>query len=477
MTRKYISIIAIALLFLSACTDDITRFNKETKLASSVPAGSLFSNSVKTLSDGLASASVNVNIFRHFINHWAQAVIQEEANFDYITRSINDAWWTRMYRDVLNDLKESARIVNSDLTLNQLQKANQLAMIDIMQVYTYNILVTTYGDIPYTQALDDAQLFPKYDDAKTIDIDLMLRLENDIAKLNVAAPGFSASEDILFQGSVSKWISFANSLQVRMAMTLADADNAKAKVAFEKAEPFAINSTTNDAFIKYYSATPNNNPLYDQLVLANRTDYIAAKDLMDVLNTFSDPRKAGFFGVNNVGEYVGGIMGQPNDYPKMSKPSARVAAPNAPNTLIDFVEMEFYRAEAAERGYTVSGTAELHYNNAVRTSIIYWGGTSNQADVYLARPDVAYTTAQGGWKQKLGFQKWIALYNRPFEGWLEVRRLDFPKLTLPVNPISGYPNRLKYPSNEQQLNGANYTSAAAKIGTDKSETKLFWDKF
>ena len=161
----------------------------------------------------------------------------------------------------------------------------------------------------------------------------------------------------------------------------------------------------------------------------------------------------------------------------MSKPSARIAAPSAPNTLIDYVEMEFYRAEAKERGFTVSGTAELHYNNAIKTSVIYWGGTSVEADTYLARTDVAYTTATGGWKQKIGFQKWIALYNRPFEGWLEVRRLDFPKLTLPVNPISGFPNRLKYPSNEQQLNGLNYTSASSKIGGDKSETKLFWDIF
>ena len=477
MKKRYIIIVLGAILTISACTDDITRFNEETKLASNVPAGSLFSNSVKTLSDGLASASVNVNIFRHFVNHWAQAVIQEEANFNYITRSINDAWWTRMYRDVLNDLKESARIINTDATLNPAQKANQLAIIDIMQVYTFNILVNTYGDIPYTQSLDDQQLFPVYDDAKTINTDLMQRLDNDISKLSTAAAGFTASEDILFQGSISKWISFANSLQVRMAMTIADTDNAKAKAAFEKAEPNAINSIANDGIIKYFSATPNNNPLYDQLVLANRTDYIAAKDLMDVLNNFSDPRKPGFFGLNNVGLYVGGIMGLPADYPKMSKPSARVAAPSAPNTLIDYVEIEFYRAEAKERGYTVSGTAESHYNNAIKASILYWGGTSAEADTYLLRPDVAYSTAAGGYKQKIGFQKWIALYNRPFEGWLEVRRLDFPKLTLPVNPISGFPNRLKYPSNEQQLNGLNYTNASAKIGGDKSETKLFWDIF
>ncbi|RTY81765.1 SusD/RagB family nutrient-binding outer membrane lipoprotein [Flavobacterium sp. LS1P28] len=476
MKKRFISIVVLVLL-ISACTDDITRFNDETKRASEVPPGSLFSNAVKTLSDGLASASVNVNIFRHFVNHWAQAVIQEEAQFNYVTRSINDAWWTRMYRDVLNDLKESSRIITNDVTLNPIIKTNQLAIIDIMQVYTFNILVTTYGDIPYSKSLDDQLLFPVYDDAKTVNKELMIRLENDIAKLSISAPGFTSSEDIIFQGSVAKWISFANSLQVRMAMTISDVDNSLAKTAFEKANPNAINAISNNGFVKYFTAIPNNNPLYDQLVLANRTDYIAAKDLMDVLNSFEDPRKPGFFGVNNVGLYVGGIMGIPSDYPKMSKPSTRVADPSAPNVLIDYVEMEFYRAEAKERGYNVTGSAESHYNNAIKASILYWGGTEANADKYLLRSDVAYTTAAGGWKQKIGFQKWIALYNRPFEGWLEVRRLDFPKLTIPVNAFSGYPNRMKYPANEQQLNGSNYTNAATKIGGDKSETKLYWDIF
>jgi hypothetical protein len=41
-------------------------------------------------------------------------------------------------------------------------------------------------------------------------------------------------------------------------------------------------------------------PLYDELVLANRTDYIAAKDLVDVLLELDDPRLPSYFGVNNV---------------------------------------------------------------------------------------------------------------------------------------------------------------------------------
>jgi hypothetical protein len=44
-----------------------------------------------------------------------------------------------------------------------------------------------------------------------------------------------------------------------MAMTMADVDNPAAKGRFEKANPFAINSIANDAFIIKYNAIPNNN--------------------------------------------------------------------------------------------------------------------------------------------------------------------------------------------------------------------------
>ena len=350
-------------------------------------------------------------------------------------------------------------------------------MIDMMQVYTYSVLVNTFGDIPYTDALDPEKLFPEYNDAKTIYSDLMKRLAEDITKLKPSAAGFTASEDIFFQGKVSQWVTFANSLQMRMAMIIADVDNTAAKTAFEQAEPLGNKNISDNVIVKYLSSVPNNNPLYNDLVLAGRTDYIAAKDLMDVLIAFEDPRKPGFFGVNINGQYVGGVVGQASNYSDMSKPSTRIAAPDAPFVLMDYMEMEFLRAEAIERNYNVAGTAQEHYNNAIKASIIYWGGSAAAADTYLQRADVNYTTATGDWKQKIGLQKWIALYNRPFDGWVELRRLDYPQLPLPVSAISGFPNRYRYPGNEQQLNGTNYTSAAAKIGGDKTETKLFWDKY
>ena len=476
------------LVLVASCTKDIDKLNIETKRASVVPAGMLFNNAIKTLSDGMASANVNTNIFRHVVKHWGQATNEDEAQYDFNTRTINAAWWSRMYRDIINDIRDAKRIVTADANLTEGVRTNQLAQLDIIEVYAWSVLVNSFGNVPYKDALDDTKLFPAYDDAKTIYADILKRLAEDISKLNPANNGFAANEDILYSptlyppgtnvNSVRLWVKFANSLYMRLAMVIADADNATAKAAVEAASPKAFTAASDSSTVfKYLALPPNNNPLYDQIVTSGRSDFIAAKDLMDVLNNMSDPRKTQFFGTNNVGQYVGAVVGVVTSFSSVSKPATKISAPDAINILADYMEMEFLRAEAVERGYNVGGTAEDHYKNAIRASIIGWGGTNADADTYLARADVAYTTAAGAWRQKIGFQKWIALYNRPYDGWVELRRLDYPQMPLPFGAKTGFPNRMSYPGVEQQVNGANYTKAAADIGGDKVETKLFWDKF
>lgn len=476
---KKIFYILISVLILASCTKDITRFNKETKQASSVPAGALLANSLKNLSDGLANASVNINVWRFTVSHWAMGTYQDEAQYDFSTRDIPQSWWTRMYKDVLNNLKEASRIVKEDAFMDPVVKENKLAILDVLQVYTYSILINTFGDIPYTDATDPNNLFPKYDDAKTVYADLLKRLATDIGKLtsSTSNTSFTSTEDLVYSGKVASWVKFANSLQMKMGMIIADVDDAAAKIAVEAADAGAMSSAMDIGLIKYFPNSPSQNPLYVDIILGKRPDYVAAEDLMKPLINLNDPRKSQFFGVNNVGDYAGGVVGAVNVFKAMSKPSTKVSAADASLVLLDYAQTEFFRAEAKERGYNVAGTAEGHYNNAIKASIIYWGGTSADADTYLAQPEVAYATATGTWKQKIGFQKWIALYNMPYDGWTELRRLDYPVITAPVGAKSGFPNRFPYPSNEQQLNGTNYTAAAAKMGADKVEFKLFWDKF
>jgi hypothetical protein len=479
---KKLSIVVIAFLALTACTKDITRFNEQVRSPSTVPAPTLFSNAVKTLTDGLTSTNVGVNVYRLIVQHWATTTYQDEPNYDINTRNIPQGWWARMYRDVLIDLKEAARLVQADASLAEATKKNQLAIIDIMQVYTFSILETTYGDIPYTEALDFNIISPKYDDAKTVHDALMTRLNTDIANLSNTAGGFSSSADLIYgslgsdAARINAWSKFANSLKIRLGMIIADVDAAKAKSAVEEADAKAMSSATDNAVFKYLTVTPNTNPIWVDIIQSKRQDFVAAATLVNKMNALSDPRLTQYFRPNDAGVYVGGISGSNNTFSNYARVSDKVASTDYPALLLDYVEIEFYRAEAKERGFNVAGTAAEHYNNAIRASVVYWGGTTAAADAYLAQPAVSYATASGTYLEKIGTQKWIALNNRGYEAWLEVRRMDFPKLTPPTTARSGFPNRFTYPSNEQTLNASNYTSAAAKVGGDKVETKLFWDK-
>ena len=474
---KRILLFAFGVVALAGCTKNIERFNVDTKNATSAPAGTLFSNAARNLVDNITTPNVNRNVFRLVVQHWATTTYTDEPNYDFGTRGIPGDWWLRMYKDVLLDLQEAKRLSAIDKFVTEGVRKNQNAIADILQVYTYSILVNTFGDVPYTEALDYNNLFPKYDKAQDIYNDLFKRLDADIAALNSSEGGYDATQDLVYKGSVQKWLRFANTLKIRMAMTIADVDPAKAKAAVEAADNGAFQSAADNAQFTYLATTPNTNPIWVDLVQSKRQDFIIANTIVDKMKSLNDPRIPLYFKPNDDGKYEGGVVGSTNTFSLYAKVADKIADPAFPGILLDYTELEFYRAEAKERGFNIPGTAEEHYNNAIRSSILYWGGTAAQATAYLAQPGVAYGTAIGNFKQKIGTQFWIALYNRPYEAWTEVRRLDYPVLTAPSTARSGFPNRLSYPINEQTLNGANYSAAASAIGGDKVETKLFWDRF
>jgi len=97
---------------------------------------------------------------------------------------------------------------------------------------------------------------------------------------------------------------------------------------------------------------------------------------------------------------------------------------------------------------------------------------------YLYVVELLVNTASAGsgatWQEKIGNQKWLALYNHGFDAWTEWRRLDFPVL-IPADGVS-VPTRFTYPVNEQTINSSSYSKASSAIGGDKVTTKLFWDK-
>jgi hypothetical protein len=475
MKRIIIAFTLLPLLF-AACKRDITSINVDPKNPQIAPASAFISNAQKAVADAMTSTNVNDNIFRLVVQYWQETTYTDESNFDLNTRQIPRQLWNYLYRDVIRDLREAKKLIPGQISVASTQK-NALAIAEVTEIYAWYYLVTTFGDIPYSQALDASNSQPKYDNQQTVYNDLLTRLDAAIASMVTTGESIGDA-DLIYNGDMVMWKKFANSLKLKMGMTIADADNAKAKSTVESAVASGVfTSSADDATFGYLTAPPNTNPVWVDLVQSGRKDFVAASTIVNKLTALNDPRRDDYFTVDAVGGYSGGTPGASSNYSTFSKPDEAIQEPDAPADLLSYVEVEFFLAEAVERGYAVGGTAATHYNNAVTASILEWGGTAAEAIAYLAQPAVNYATAAGTYKPKIGEQKWIALYNRGWDAWIEWRRLDYPALVKPPTALTDIPKRLTYPIPEQNLNTANYTAAATAIGGDLVTTKLFWDKF
>jgi hypothetical protein len=280
--------------------------------------------------------------------------------------------------------------------------------------------------------------------------------------------------DLYYGGDVSLWKKFANSLKLKLGLFLADVDAGLSKSTVEAAAAGIISDASENCQMIYLAESPNTNPIYEDLVLSGRKDFVPANTIVDIMNGLNDPRLDKYFTPLN-GVYVGGVYGLGNSYSDFSHIASSILQPQYPSVLFDNVEMKFYLAEAAARGYSVGDAATL-YNEAVTASIMAWGGTQDEATTYLANNP--YDAAN--WKNSIGTQAWIAFYVRGFAGYTSWRRLDAPTLNISPDAQTAngeIPKRFTYPIKEQTLNKTNYADASSAIGGDDLLTKLFWDKF
>jgi hypothetical protein len=481
--KKFL-IIFLSFLLLWSCTKDLTNKNLDPKNPIIVPSYSLFTNGQKNMVDLLTTTDVNTNIFRMLAQHWTETTYPDESDYDLATRSIPTQWWNGFYRDVLKSFEEAKALIPTDVLDGTAQpdagrQKNELAITDVMEVYSYYYLVTTFGNIPYSEALNIDITQPKYDDAATIYADLLTRLDADIAALDEAAESFG-SADLLYSGDVASWKKFANSLKLKMGILIADSDPATAKSTIESAAPNVFTSNADNAILHYLTAPPNTNPAYTDQIQSQRGDFVVASVLVDTMKNLNDPRMPAYFSVDGNGDYTGGEYGTSNNFATFSKPTGYDGGPGVfqadfPGVILSYSEVEFYLAEAAARGFNVGGTVEEHYDAAIAASIEEWGGTSEEAIAYLAQPAVNYATAAGDWKHKIGVQEWIAFYNRGYEAWTTWRRLDVPALVAPADALSDIPVRFPYSVLEQNLNKSNFEAASDAIGGDVVTTKLWWD--
>ncbi|KUO63924.1 MAG: hypothetical protein APF83_13030 [Lutibacter sp. BRH_c52] len=478
---KKISILLLTLFLVFSCSKDLENLNQDTKNATVAAGESFFTGAQKNMVDYMASINVNRNVWRQFAQQVTATTYPEEANYNITDRKIPDNLWAAMYRDVLKDLDESAKVLNATPTVGTAGATtlkNQLAIIEVMNVYAFATLVETFGNVPYTEALDFTNVLPKYDDGKTVYLDLIARLSAAITSMDTSGSSFGDA-DIIYGGNVANWKKFANSFKLRMGLIIYDVDAALGASTVSSAITSGVFASNSDnAIFQYMNSTPNTNPMWVDLVQSGRLDFVAAAPLVNAMNGLNDPRVNVFYKDPVGGVIKGAPYGANNSYALFSHIGSLFYESTLPHVVLDYANVKFMLAEAAERslGGMTPAAAAAHYNAAITASFDYYGVSG--AAAYLLQPSVAYATATGTWKQKIGTQKWIALYNQGFNAWTEFRRLDYPALVAPsTGVVNVVPRRFTYPIGEQTLNGASYTAAASAVGGDLLTTKLFWDKF
>ncbi|MDR1877265.1 MAG: SusD/RagB family nutrient-binding outer membrane lipoprotein [Flavobacteriaceae bacterium] len=483
MKKIILFTITASMLIITSCVNDSEDFNKERKKPYSAPAVGFVNFAEVNLATQMATPLRSSNVCRYFQHYYAATTYYEESRFNFTGGGMPETHWTELYRDVLGNLVSAIKAVNDEskpITIVQadwdILKKNKLAVIDLLQVYTFHVLVDTYGNVPYFEALDPDWPLPKYDDAATIYEDLLRRVDEDLAMLDISQPEVFAEH--LLGGNVAGWIRFANSLKLKLGINLVDVNPALAQKAIEEAYNGGVVLDGSDNIIFRFVVEVHNNPVYSSLVGNGRNDYVVEETIVNKLYDLNDPRQDIYFKDKVGGVYVGGILGIGNDHPTCSHVGTVLIQKDTPSYLFDSAEINFYLAEAAARGFSVGDTAESYYTKAITESFKQWGIPDAEITTYLTNPAVQYSSTN--WKESIGEQVWIAMFNRPFESWTSYRRLDYPSyITNTPNAIaaaqSKVPVRVTYPVTEQTVNGASWRDARDAIGGDELTVRLFWD--
>ncbi len=461
---------------LTGCTDDFEEINTNPNRPEEVSADLLLSK--------VLSLAANENALEGWNRGNIVAQHTAKINFTDFDRYLwenNTGYWNDLYGN-LRDIKNILAIARSEDNPN----ASYEAVALVMQAWTYAELTSLWGDIPYTEAIqgraEEPILQPQYTPQAEVFAGILddLRTANDLLQ-----PGGPAvSGDLIFQGNLSQWKKFANSLRVRLLMRISGKQDVSAELQEIVTTQPLMESNDDNALMEYLSSQPNTWPVHTYRV-GSFDEYRLSLTSEGILRGLDDPRMLRWFRPTDrtIGTENPVYAGMPNGLSENNASTFNGGAQNVsrcsrilyeePNSvsavLMQYAELQFLLAEAAQRGF-ISGDAQTYYEEGIMNSFAYWevpvpGG-------YLSQLGVAFDNTV----ETIINQKWIALFLNGYEAYYDFRRTGFPTVIIPgpdnVNNDQ-VPVRYLYPDEQQTLNTENYQAVLARQGEDDINTEMW----
>ena len=357
----------------------------------------------------------------------------------------------------------------------------------LFYAWTFQMITDLWGPVPYAEAFKPEIREPKYDDQKTVYEGIMASLDTVVAELSSPTGRLPNSNDLLFNGDMSKWVKLAHFLQARTQLRIAYAPGedkvARANQALT-ALAGALTGNADDADFIYPGGDDARNPLW--MFQDQRNSFVGSEYLIGMLKNRDDPRLPIMF-MPVVYDSVRGTTHYPATTPKyvghqnggapLADSTVSWVGPffsneDAPLNVASYADQKFTEAEA-RLIVTGAAAADAPYREGIRANMTKLGVAPGDIDTYLAaRPDLG-TVANP--LEEIITEKYIANFLK-VEPWDDWRRTGYPVVPNPVEQavLSGIPQRIRTPASELSNNINQVTVTGIPIGLDGMSTKVWW---
>lgn len=408
-------------------------------------------------------------------------------------------------RDVTKMAEEAERVGDN----------SYVALAKFFRAYYFYELTLTFGDIPYSQALqgESNEIYaPTYDAQKSVFQGIL----SELAEANELLEGANTviEGDIIFKGNTRKWQKTINAFRLKVLMTLSGkADDADLNIPATFAEIVANEPLmeaaggdllADDAQLVFLDQEGNRYPEFNSSGYGSGMyiDSTFIKRLQDR----QDPRLFVYCTQTRVGKeagkalddfssYEGGDPAKPYNEVNLKAVAGKTSKvleryhqdpTNEPMVLMSYAEQQLILAEAVVRGW-ITGDAEAYYDTGVQASFKFYETYAknlgavvgeDQAYAYLAQPlvDLAQAADAESRIERIIMQKYLRSFQQG--GWsafYDHLRTGYPSFRRPAG--IHVPSRWMYPQSEYNYNAENVAAAIDRQfgeGNDNIHEKPWW---
>ena len=484
----FLQVIMLGVIFLAGCTESLVDMNTDPLRLSLLPDEYLFTTAVRLTVGDVSNYDTRFGCQYAHIYVTNSENRAADAYKDFHTQDVYKEMFAQAYINPLRYIIKVVSMTSEGETKNPVRNA----IARIMAVVEYSRVTDCFGDVPYFKGARGMEniLYPAYDKQELIYNDMMDQLKNSIGILKTADPSMGyIGADPIYDNNLDKWLRFANSLRLRLAMRARFVEPAQSAAIITECmnEQFIENNDANFGLKYQESENPElYNPWYD---VRKHQNWKMSDKFVEWLKSTGDPRLRIFVDTTKTGEYKGFINGL-NDqeqskyqWDTFSNPKPALYAKDMAQNLMCASEVWFLRAEAALFSLA-PGDANQLYQEGIRKNMLQWNVPATEITEFLvSEPEATLNGTDENKFRQIATQMWVAFTPNFVEAWCNIRRTGYPVIpqrtdadVYSLGVTNGVlPTRFKYSSSEYRTNRLNLDIAIENQGPDLIDTHVWWD--